>query len=82
MGDMLQSMAPEISRNNGNNKMWDKGEIIIILSRTKISKSTICVGYVNDTLTALKDLLTKNTQWADYMEEIIRIVTINYDGDT
>jgi len=59
MGDSLQSMATEISRQNTNFKMWDKGQMIIILSRTKLAKETIFVGDKNDTLTALRLLLTR-----------------------
>ena len=37
MGDTLQNMATEISRNNGDLKMWDKGKMIVILIRTKLA---------------------------------------------
>ena len=62
MGDTLQSMATEVSLSNGNFKMWDKGQMIVILSRSKYAKDTIFVGDKNDTIAALKALLThKNT---------------------
>ena len=79
MGDTLHSMATEISRSNGNFKMWDKGQMIVILSRTKVAKKTIFVGDKNDALAALKQLLTRKTQWTDYMEDILDLVTINSD---
>ena len=82
MGDKNQSMASEISQNHDNYIMWDKRKNIVILSLTKIAKNTIFVGDVNDTLVALKDIITKKTQRTDYMEEILQIITINYDGDT
>ena len=62
MGDTLPIMATEISRNNSNYKMWDKGQMVVILSRTKCAKNTIFVGDKNGTLSALKDLLTRKTQ--------------------
>ena len=77
MGDTLPIMATEISRNVSNFKMWDKGQMIVILSRTKLAKNTIFVGDKNDTLSALKDLLTTKTQWTDYMEEVLKLITIN-----
>jgi len=79
MGDTLHSMATEISKRNGNFKMWDKGQMIVILSRTKFAKNTIFVGDKNDTLGALTQLLTRKTQWTDYMEDILDLVTINSD---
>ena len=54
MGDTLSSMATEISCNNSNFKMWDKGQMIVILSQTRLAKDTIFVGNKNDTLNALK----------------------------
>ena len=45
MGDTLQIMATEISLSNGNCKMWDKGKMIMILSRTKLAKThNFCRG--------------------------------------
>ena len=79
MGDTLQTMATEVSLSNGNFKMWDKGQMIVILSRTKKAKDTIFVGDKNDTIAALKALLTQKTQWTDYMEEVLALTTINAD---
>ena len=69
-------MAIEISQSNTNFKMLGKGQIIVILSLTKKAKDTIFVGDKNDTLNALMILLTRNTQWTDYTEEGILIITI------
>ena len=77
-GDTLLSMAINISHNNGNFNMWDKGQMILILNRTRHSRDTIFVGDQNDTLAALSTLFTRKNQWIDYMEEIITIITINF----
>ena len=77
MGDTLPSMSTEISQTHGEFKMWDKGQMIVILSRTKYAKDTIFVGDKNDTLNALKNLLTRKTQWTDYMDEVLQLITIN-----
>ena len=54
MGDRLQNMATEISRNNGDLKMWYKGKMIVILSRTKLAKNIIFVEERNDTISEMK----------------------------
>ena len=69
-------MAIEISQSNTNFKMLGKGQIIVILSLTKKAKDTIFVGNKNDTLNALMILLTRKTQWTDYTEEVILIITV------
>ena len=76
MDDTLPSMATEISLCNSNFNMWDKGKMIVILSCTKYAKDTIFVGDKNDTLAALKNLLTRKTQWTDYMEEVLQLITV------
>jgi hypothetical protein len=78
MGDTLPSMATEISLScNSNFNMWDKGQMIVILSRTKYAKDTVFVGDKNDTLAALKNLLRRKTQWTDYdMEEVLQLITV------
>ena len=77
MGDTLQFMATQISTNDRNFNLWDKGQLVVILSRTKVAKNSIFVGPVNDTLDALTQLLMKKTQWSDYIEKVLRLVTIN-----
>ena len=41
MGHTLQVMATEISRGNGNKKMRYKGQMIVIIRRTKLAKNII-----------------------------------------
>ena len=79
--DTLPIMATEISRDNSNYIMWDKGQMIVILSRTKFAKDTIFVGDKNGTLRALRELLTTKTQWMDYMEDVLKLITINSNGN-
>ena len=85
-GDTLLITATDISQNNGNLNMWDKGQMRVIFSCKKRARDTIFVGDKNNTLTAFSTLLTRKTQWTDYMKEIISIITINlttnYDLNT
>ena len=66
MGDTLFSMATEISTNDPNFRLWDKGQLVVILSRTKFAKNTIFVGDRYDTIAALKDLLLNQTTWSKF----------------
>ena len=77
MGDTLPKMAAEISYSDPKYKLWDKGQLIVILSRTRSAKDTIFVGSKLDTLKCFKYLLTKKTQWTNHIEQILDIVTIN-----
>ena len=53
MGDILPSVALEISQTNSSFKLWGKEQVIVALSRTKEAKDTILVGNETDTISAL-----------------------------
>ena len=77
MGDTYESMASMISTTDKHFGLWDKGQLIVILSRTRDPSKTIFVGDKEDTLRAFRALLTKRTQWTDFMEHILDVITIN-----
>ena len=52
MGDTLPYIATTISQSDSNFHLWDKGQLVVILSRTKIAKNSIFVGSKTDTLNA------------------------------
>ena len=81
MGDTLLSVATTISVRDTNFFMWDKGQLIVILSRTKLAKNTIVVGQKEDTLKAFRSLVCKQTQWSDHMEAVLDIITLNRDNE-
>ena len=76
-GQTLQEMATEISQHNPDFNLWDKGQLIILLTWTKKAKQTIFVGNKQDTLDALKAIFLSRNQWSDYIEHVLSIVTIN-----
>ena len=61
MGDTLTSVATEISIHDPNFMMWDDGQMVVITSRTRYARQTIFVGDKNETLAALKRLLTSKS---------------------
>jgi predicted GIY-YIG superfamily endonuclease/molybdopterin converting factor small subunit len=78
-GETLNRMATEISQHDPNFSVWDKGQLVVLLSRTKRAVDTIFVGNKADTLDALKTVLLKKTQWSDYIERVLDLVTVNQD---
>ena len=82
MGDTLNSMATSISTKDSNFELWDKGQLVVLISRTKHAKDSIFVGSKQDTLDAFKQLILQRNQWTDYVEDVLRLVTINECDDT
>lgn len=77
MGGTFESMASEISISDPNFGLWDKGMLIVLISRTKLPHRTIFVGSKQETLNTLKRVLLRKTQWTDYIENILDIITVN-----
>ena len=73
-------MATEINISDPDFNIWDKGQLIVILTRTKRAEDTIFVGNKQDTLDALKTILLSRTQWTDYIEHVLSIVTVNQEN--
>ena len=57
MGGTLPSVATSLSMADNNYSMWDKVQILVILSRTKLAKDTVLVGDKESTLNSLVHLL-------------------------
>ena len=81
MGDTLPSLATSLSVVDRNYQMWDKGQLLVIISRTRKAEDTIYVGEKNNTLDALCNIVKHCTQWTDYMENVLKVVTINQDEE-
>ena len=80
MGDTLPYMVTQISTHDSNFCLWDKGQLVVLLSRTKLAENSMFIGPKNETLNALIQLLTSKTQWSNYIDDVLRLVTVNnYD---
>jgi hypothetical protein len=55
---------------------------VVILSRTKKARDTIFVGNKHDTLNALKSILMKKTQWCEYMDKVLDVITLNANSSS
>eukprot|EP00957_Ditylum_brightwellii_P103213 7866808-Ditylum_brightwellii.AAC.1 len=58
MGDTLPEVTVEISVRNDLFKIWDKGQLVVFLLRTKFTKGAIFEGDQEDTLNAFRQLAT------------------------
>ena len=75
-------MATENSSADPDFHICDKGQLIVILTRTKFAKDTIFIGNKQGTLDALKTILLSRTQWTDYIEHVLNVITVSEDTTT
>ena len=72
MGDTYNRMSISVSDSEKLFSLYDCGQLIVILLRTRITKNTIFVGPKNEAIRGLKIMLTQITQWCDYIEEVMK----------
>ena len=77
MGDTYNHIEILLSDTEKIFSLWDRGQLIVILSRTRIMKNTIFVGSKNEKNFVLKPLLNQITQWYDYIEEVTKTTNVN-----
>ncbi len=69
MGQDLEYIVTKVTDTSGdpNYNLWDKEQVVVLLSRTNYAKNIIFVGDKVKTSKALSDLLTKRSQYTEYM---------------
>ena len=75
MGDTLSKVAIQIT--DSMFELWDKAQVIVFLTRTKVGKNVILVRNKEETIEAIVRLVQSRSQWTDYMENILKLITIN-----
>ena len=68
-------VATSVSTTVPKYRLWEKEQAVVLLSRTKTAADVIFVGNKSDTLTALVMLIQTRTQFAEYMEHILNVLT-------
>ncbi len=77
MGDTLNKVVTQVSMEDCQYMLWDKGQAIVLLSRTKLGSNIIFVGNRHDTVKALASLIRNTNQWMNYMEQILEMACLN-----
>ena len=81
-GLTIDKIATEINMYDSDYNLWDVAQLLVLLSRTRRAKNIIFVGNKETTIKSILSLLTVSTQWTDYMENVICLVTINSNSNT
>jgi predicted GIY-YIG superfamily endonuclease len=71
MGAELDKLVTAVSKQNKDYGLWEKEQVVVILSRTKRARDLIFVGDQNDTLDALCELIQINSQYSEYMAHLL-----------
>lgn len=75
MGDTLGMVATQISDKRAKYKLWLKSQIYVIISRVGQLSNIYFVGSIEETMSAIRNLLTQSTQWDAYVRHVVGILT-------
>ena len=75
LGDTVHKVATEISNTNNGSTWWDKAQVVVATSRTKIGKNTIFVGDRETTINALTNLVQQKNQFSEYQADVLALVS-------
>ena len=56
---------------------WEKGQIVVSLSRTTTARKTVIVGEKDFAIKKMWELITNGNQWTQFTEHILNSITIN-----
>lgn len=56
---------------------WEKGQIVVAMSRTKTAELTIIVGEKNYAIQKMWELILLFNQWTKYTDSILKMISIN-----
>ena len=71
MGQDLCALITRVDANEEDYKLWEKEQVVVLLSRTHFAKDIIFVGSKRSTSEALASLLLKRSQFSDYMDYLL-----------
>lgn len=75
IGQELSCLVTRVLQTEPLYSVWEKAQVVVLLSRTPMGKQTVFVGNPVETVKALSAALTKNTQYMEYMNNLVNAMT-------
>ena len=78
MGATLCKMATEVNVRGSGNQLWEKGQVLVMVSRTKLAKDLIFVGNRLQTLEIICDLIQVQSQYDTFINHVLAVLSRRY----
>lgn len=75
IGLTIGKLATQISSKMKGSNIWERGQLVVLLSRTQRLSDMIFVGNKNETLSCLREALKFRSQFDEYMEQILDVLS-------
>ena len=79
-GDTLHKIVTEIKCSDKNYQIWEKGQVVVLVSRTKRAEDIIFVGNKSETIKCLTTAIQTKSQWMDYQAKLMALVDVRNDA--
>jgi predicted GIY-YIG superfamily endonuclease len=76
MGATLSKVATEINVRGTGNQLWEKGQVVVLVLRTKYCRDLIFVGDQNAMLDVITTLIQVQTQYDEYIDHVLEVLSI------
>jgi hypothetical protein len=80
-GDTLHKLVTQVCSQNADFGLWDKAQVVVLLSRTRKAEDLIFVGSADSTIKCLEKMIKKKSQNTDYMEKVINLLDVNKNNE-
>jgi predicted GIY-YIG superfamily endonuclease len=80
MGSGLGHLVTKLSTTDSLYRLWQKEQIVVLLSRTERARDIIFVGDPQETVDAILQVIQVRSQYSEYMSHIIDV--LSDDGNT
>ena len=71
MGQDLAGVVTKVDSEDPDYKLWEKEQVVVLMSRTHFANQIVFVGDKQKTANALADLIMKRSQYSDYMDYLL-----------
>lgn len=81
MGSTLGSVACKISNTDVEYALWEKGQLVVLISRTNRFRNLIFVGNKRAILEAMRSILRKKTMFDEYVHHVLDVLRGSTSGE-
>ncbi|XP_047738244.1 uncharacterized protein LOC125177549 [Hyalella azteca] len=81
IGETLPKLATQISEDNSMFRLWDKNQLLVILSRVQSLDDLLFVGNADDTLRSMKKLIEVVDPWQAFVDKVLTACDSIRQGD-
>ncbi|XP_047741131.1 uncharacterized protein LOC125179393 [Hyalella azteca] len=80
LGDSCSKLATQINPGNRTYSLWERDQLLVIISRVSSLDDVLFVGSQHDTMQAITELLNQTNVWDDRIDKIMSSVDALRDG--